>query len=119
MTTSPDARGPLTDVTILDLTWVLSGPFAAMILRDLGADVIKVERPGRGDDTRGWGPPYLKDADGHDTGEAAYYLSCNRGKRSVTIDLASAQGQGLPRAHGDHPHLHVILLLEKRDYDIQ
>ena len=89
--------GPLSHIRVLDLSRILAGPWAGQTLADLGADVIKVERPGTGDDTRGWGPPYLKDADGHDTGEAAYYLSCNRGKRSVTIDLAGARGQGLVR----------------------
>ncbi len=89
--------GPLSHIRVLDLSRILAGPWAGQTLADLGADVIKVERPGSGDDTRGWGPPYLKDGDGNDTGEAAYYLSCNRGKRSVTIDLASAGGQGLVR----------------------
>ena len=89
--------GPLSHIRVLDLSRILAGPWAGQTLADLGADVIKVERPGTGDDTRGWGPPYLKDAAGHDTAEAAYYLSCNRGKRSVTIDLASQEGQGLVR----------------------
>ena len=89
--------GPLSHLRVLDLSRILAGPWAGQTLADLGADVIKVERPGTGDDTRGWGPPYLKDAAGHDTAEAAYYLSCNRGKRSVTIDLASDEGQGLVR----------------------
>jgi formyl-CoA transferase len=82
---------------VLDLTRVLAGPWATQLLADLGADVIKVERPGSGDDTRAWGPPYLKDADGRDTSEAAYYLSANRGKRSVTIDIARPEGQALVR----------------------
>ncbi len=82
---------------VLDLTRVLAGPWCTQLLADLGADVIKVERPGHGDDTRGWGPPYLKDATGSDTTEAAYYLSTNRGKRSVTINIASAEGQALVR----------------------
>ncbi len=82
---------------MLDLSRVLAGPSCTQVLGDLGADVIKVERPGRGDDTRGWGPPYLKDGDGNDTSEAAYYLSTNRNKRSVTIDLALPQGQDLIR----------------------
>jgi formyl-CoA transferase len=82
---------------VLDLTRVLAGPWCAQNLADLGADVIKVERPGAGDDTRAWGPPYLRDADGRDTSEAAYYLAANRGKRSVTVDIASAEGQELIR----------------------
>jgi formyl-CoA transferase len=82
---------------VLDLTRVLAGPWCTQLLADLGADVIKVERPGSGDDTRAWGPPYLKDPAGHDTTEAAYYLAANRGKRSITIDLARPEGQRLVR----------------------
>jgi formyl-CoA transferase len=85
----------LDGLRVLDLTRVLAGPWCTQMLADLGADVIKVERPGSGDDTRHWGPPYLKTADGRETSEAAYYLAANRGKRSVTIDLASAEGQHL------------------------
>ncbi len=88
---------PLSHLRVLDLTRVLAGPWCTQLLADLGADVVKVERPGTGDDTRAWGPPYLKDAEGNDTSEAAYYLSANRGKRSVTIDLAQAAGQDLVR----------------------
>jgi crotonobetainyl-CoA:carnitine CoA-transferase CaiB-like acyl-CoA transferase len=90
-------RGALSHLRVLDLTRVLAGPWCAQNLADLGADVIKVERPGSGDDTRAWGPPYAKDAAGRDTGEAAYYLCANRGKRSVTIDIASPEGQALIR----------------------
>ncbi|GAB4476143.1 MAG: CaiB/BaiF CoA-transferase family protein [Burkholderiaceae bacterium] len=82
---------------VLDLTRVLAGPWCTQLLADLGADVIKIERPGSGDDTRGWGPPYLKDAQGRDTSEAAYYLAANRGKRSVTIDISRPEGQRLVR----------------------
>jgi formyl-CoA transferase len=82
---------------VLDLTRVLAGPWCTQLLADLGADVIKVERPGAGDDTRAWGPPYLKDAQGRDTTEAAYYLAANRGKRSVTVDLGKPEGQELVR----------------------
>ena len=85
--------GPLQGTRILDLTRVLAGPFAAQILADLGAEVIKIERPGTGDDTRGWGPPYVKDAQGRDTSESTYFVSCNRGKKSVTLDLADAAAQ--------------------------
>ncbi|WP_292932213.1 CaiB/BaiF CoA-transferase family protein [Noviherbaspirillum sp.] len=84
-------------IRVLDLTRVLAGPWCAQNLADLGADVIKVERPGAGDDTRHWGPPYLKDAQGHDTSEAAYYLAANRGKRSITLDIASPEGQDIVR----------------------
>ncbi len=87
----------LAGLRILDLTRVLAGPFCTQLLADLGADVIKIERPGAGDDTRKWGPPYLKDADGRDTGESAYYLSANRNKRSVAVDIAAPEGQALIR----------------------
>ena len=85
-------RAPLAGVRVLDLSRVLAGPFCAQNLADLGADVIKVERPGSGDDTRAWGPPYLKDAQGKDTSESAYYISTNRNKRSIAVDLATPEG---------------------------
>ena len=87
---------------VLDLTRVLAGPWCTQLLADLGAEVIKVERPGSGDDTRGWGPPYLRNAAGAETSEAAYYLSANRGKRSVTINIATAEGQSLIRKLAEH-----------------
>ena len=90
--------GALSHLRVLDLSRVLAGPWAGQILADLGAEVIKVERPGNGDDTRAWGPPFLKDAYGESTGEAAYYLSANRNKQSVTIDFTKPQGQQLVRA---------------------
>jgi crotonobetainyl-CoA:carnitine CoA-transferase CaiB-like acyl-CoA transferase len=89
--------GALEGVRVLDLSRILAGPWSTQILADMGAEVIKVERPGSGDDTRHWGPPWLKDVDGEDTGEASYYLSTNRGKRSITIDITSATGQQLIR----------------------
>ncbi|KWE92212.1 CoA-transferase [Burkholderia ubonensis] len=89
--------GALSHIRVLDLTRVLAGPWCAQTLADFGADVIKVERPGAGDDTRHWGPPYLKDANGADTAEAAYYLAANRNKRSVTIDIATPEGQQIVR----------------------
>ena len=89
--------GALSHLRVLDLSRVLAGPWAGQILGDLGARVIKVERPGRGDDTRGWGPPYLKDSDGQDTDQAAYYLSANRNKESVAIDITRPEGQALVR----------------------
>jgi crotonobetainyl-CoA:carnitine CoA-transferase CaiB-like acyl-CoA transferase len=82
---------------VLDLSRVLAGPWAGQILADLGADVIKVERPGRGDDTRHWGPPEHTDATGRATGEAAYYLSANRGKRSLPVDFATPDGRDIVR----------------------
>lgn len=92
----------LQGVRVLDLSRVLAGPWCTQTLADLGADVIKVERPPSGghpggDDTRGWGPPYLKDGDGDDTSEAAYYLGANRNKRSIAVDIASPNGQALVR----------------------
>ena len=88
--------GALSHIRVLDLTRVLAGPWCAQTLADFGADVIKVERPGAGDDTRHWGPPYLKDAAGADTAEAAYYLAANRNKRSVTVDIATPAFCGPP-----------------------
>jgi formyl-CoA transferase len=89
--------GPLSHLTVLDLSRVLAGPWCTQLLADLGATVIKIERPHAGDDTRAWGPPYLKDAAGNDTSEAAYYLCCNRGKLSVAIDFTTSEGQALVR----------------------
>ncbi|WP_207221160.1 CaiB/BaiF CoA transferase family protein [Pseudoduganella lutea] len=89
--------GALAGLKVLDLSRVLAGPWAGQLLADLGADVVKVERPGNGDDTRAWGPPWLPDAAGNPTSEAAYYLSANRNKRSVAIDIATAEGQALVR----------------------
>ena len=91
------ATGPLAGIRILDLTRILAGPTCTQLLGDLGADIIKVEKPVDGDDTRGWGPPYLKDKDGNDTRESAYYMASNRNKRSVTIDIAKPEGVALVR----------------------
>ena len=90
--------GPLSHVRVLDLSRIMAGPWAGQILADLGADVVKVERPGAGDDTRGWGPPFLKDRSGAETREAGYYLSVNRGKRSITLELDKPEGQRVVRA---------------------
>jgi crotonobetainyl-CoA:carnitine CoA-transferase CaiB-like acyl-CoA transferase len=101
---NPGLPKALGHIRVLDLSRVLAGPWCSQNLADLGADVIKIERPGGGDDTRAWGPPYAKDADGNDTTEAAYYLAANRGKRSVTVDIATPEGQALVRelaAHAD------------------
>lgn len=89
--------GPLSHLRVLDLSRILAGPFCGQILADLGADVIKVERPEGGDDTRAWGPPFLSGADGG-RGDAGYFLACNRGKRSIRADLATPEGQALVKA---------------------
>jgi len=95
-------EGPLTGVTILDLSRVLAGPSCTQLLGDLGAEVIKVERPGVGDETRAWGPPFLRDRDGRATAEAGYYLSANRNKRSITVNFAKSQGAALIHRLLDH-----------------
>ena len=99
MTGSPPdhTTGPLSGLRVFDMTRVLAGPTCTQILGDLGAGVIKIERPGRGDDSRGMGPPYLTDAQGKDTAESAYFLSVNRNKRSVTLNLTTEEGQELAR----------------------
>lgn len=89
--------GPLQGIRIFDLSRILAGPTCTQLLGDLGADVIKVERPGVGDDTRRWGPPYVKDADGNDTAESAYYLTSNRNKRSIALDISTTRGQEIAR----------------------
>lgn len=97
----------LTGIRVLDLSRVLAGPWCAQTLGDLGADVIKIERPGAGDDTRSWGPPFMKDEAGHDTAEAAYYLGANRNKRSVTCDIAQPAGQAVIRELVKHCHVFI------------
>jgi len=89
--------GALSHIRVLDLSRVLAGPWCGQILGDLGAEVIKVERPGTGDDTRHWGPPFLRDERGADTSEAAYYLAANRNKQSLTVDFTQAEGQRIVR----------------------
>ncbi|WP_412778126.1 CaiB/BaiF CoA transferase family protein [Thalassospira lucentensis] len=89
--------GALSGIRVLDLSRVLAGPWASQTLADLGAEVIKIERPGAGDDTRGWGPPFAKDEAGNDTTEAAYYLTANRGKKSLTVDITKPEGQEIVR----------------------
>jgi len=94
---------PLAGLKVLELARILAGPWVGQMLADLGADVVKVERPGAGDDTRGWGPPFIEGADGEDL-SAAYFHSCNRGKRSIAVDFESEEGQALVRrlaAHAD------------------
>lgn len=91
------AAGALAGLRVLDLSRVLAGPWASQLLGDLGAEVIKVEKPGNGDDTRGWGPPWLSDGDGQPTTDAAYFLCTNRNKRSLTVDLTRPEGQAILR----------------------
>jgi formyl-CoA transferase len=97
--------GPLSHLRVLDLSRVLAGPWASQNLADLGAEVIKIERPGAGDDTRGWGPPWMKDAGGRDTDQSAYYLSVNRNKKSVTLDISRPEGQEIARELADKCHV--------------
>ena len=97
MTAETKRSGALSGVRVLDLSRVLAGPWASQTLGDLGAEVIKVERPGAGDDTRAWGPPYLKDRTGQPTTDAAYYLCTNRNKKSIAVDLSAPAGQALVR----------------------
>ena len=96
MTESPTPTGPLAGVVVLDLSRVLAGPWSTQVLADLGADVIKVERPGAGDDTRAWGPPFTTDLEGKPS-DAAYYFAANRNKRSITVDMAKPEGNALLR----------------------
>ena len=96
-TESTTQQGALSHLKVLDLSRVLAGPWCTQMLADLGADVVKVERPGVGDDTRHWGPPFLQDAQGKDTDQATYFTACNRNKRSITIDMAKPAGQALIR----------------------
>src|SRR3546814_567617 len=89
--------GPLDGIRVFDLTRILAGPYCTQILGDLGADVIKIERPGAGDDTRRFGPPFVKGADGKDTVESAYFMGANRNKRSVALDISKPEGQAVVR----------------------
>lgn len=88
----------MTGVSVLDMSRILAGPWVGQLLADLGANVIKVERPGTGDDTRAWGPPFLKDRAGQDTSESAYFLCANRGKKSLTLDIARPEGRQIAGA---------------------
>ena len=90
-------NGPLHGCRVLDLSRVLAGPWCSQNLADLGAEVIKVERPGAGDDTRSWGPPFARDAAGEPTRESAYFLSTNRGKQSITLDISTEEGRAIAR----------------------
>jgi formyl-CoA transferase len=101
MTRAKTERPPLAGIRVLDMSRILAGPWVGQLLADLGAEVIKIERPGVGDDTRGWGPPFLKDREGNDTKESAYYLSANRGKKSVTLDISKPDGQAIARELAD------------------
>ena len=90
-------QGPLVGIRVLDMSRILAGPWVGQLLADLGAEVIKIERPGKGDDTRAWGPPFVKDRDGNDTSDAAYFMCANRGKKSLTLDIAKPEGQQIVR----------------------
>jgi crotonobetainyl-CoA:carnitine CoA-transferase CaiB-like acyl-CoA transferase len=96
-----ERRSPLTGIRVLDMSRILAGPWVGQLLADLGAEVIKIERPGTGDDTRGWGPPFLKDREGRETRESAYFMSANRGKKSVTLDISKPEGQAIARELAD------------------
>ncbi|MFD2164992.1 CaiB/BaiF CoA transferase family protein [Thalassotalea euphylliae] len=98
MKTEHNNKGPLSGIKVLDLSRILAGPWSTQVLADYGATVWKIERPERGDDTRQWGPPFLKNAAGEDTSDSAYYLSANRGKQSITADIASTEGQTFIKA---------------------
>ncbi len=98
MTTSANVVGALDGIRVLDLSRILAGPTATQLLGDYGADVLKIEKPGSGDDTRGWGPPYVLGSDGKPTSESAYYLCANRNKRSVAVDIATSEGTAMVRA---------------------
>ena len=93
-------KGALTGIRVLDMSRILAGPWVGQLLADLGAEVIKIERPGKGDDTRAWGPPFVKDKDGKDTSDAAYFMCANRGKKSLTLDIAKPEGQAIIREIG-------------------
>src|SRR3954465_5371024 len=108
-------NGALQGIRVLDMSRVLAGPWVGQLLADLGAEVIKVERPGSGDDTRGWGPPFLKDREGKDTGESAYFLCTNRGKKSITLDISRPEGQAIARELSD---LSDVLLQNYKDGDL-
>ena len=94
---SAEPSGPLSHIKVLDLSRVLAGPWASQLLGDLGADVIKIERPAVGDETRHWGPPWLADGNGEPTSDAAYFFCCNRNKRSLTVDITKPEGQAIVR----------------------
>ena len=112
MTQPSTQPGALAGIKVLDLSRVLAGPWCTQMLADLGADVIKIERPVVGDDTRHWGPPFLQDEHGNNTEQASYYAACNRNKRSITIDMAQAQGQALIRQIADENNFSIRQLYQ-------
>ena len=105
--TGTASRGALSHLKVLDLSRVLAGPWCTQMLADMGADVVKVERPGEGDDTRHWGPPFMPDADGNDTTQATYFNGTNRNKRSITVDLSRPEGQALVGQMAQHSDILV------------
>ncbi|KAG1237754.1 hypothetical protein G6F68_018795 [Rhizopus microsporus] len=94
--------GALSHLRVLDLSRVLAGPWASQLLADLGAEVIKIERPGVGDDTRGWGPPWIRDPQWGEVAQSAYFAGANRNKKSVAVDIATDDGQRLVAALAAH-----------------
>lgn len=102
MKTKSQTSGPLEGLKVLDLSRILAGPTCTQLFGDMGAEIIKIERPQKGDDTRYWGPPFLKDADGKDTSESAYYLCTNRNKNSVAVDLTKEEGQAIIKELASH-----------------
>ena len=105
--------GPLSHIRVLDMSRVLAGPWAGQNLADLGAEVIKIERPKTGDDSRAFGPPWIKDAQGRDTKDSAYFASANRGKKSITVNLQQPEGQALVRElNGILAHMDVLAAVD-------
>lgn len=97
MSKTPENNGPLSGIRVFDMTRILAGPSASQIMGDFGADILKIEKPGDGDDTRKWGPPFVKDANGNDSRESAYYLSCNRNKKSLSLDFTKPEGLAIAK----------------------
>src|SRR3990172_4135929 len=97
MSDSVKNTGPLKDLRVFDMTRILAGPSATQILGDMGADILKIEKPGEGDDTRKWGPPFVKDKNGKETGESSYYLAANRNKKSLALDFTKPEGLALAK----------------------
>ena len=104
----PPVNGPLTGVKVLDMSRILAGPTCTQLLGDYGAEVIKVEKPGSGDDTRNWGPPFMKNVDGRDTKESGYFLASNRNKRSLSLDISKGENVAVSYTHLTLPTMCVV-----------